>query len=129
LKDGASLLLATAVKDEELESKLPSDFRETIAYKKAKLYLLHVPPDAEISPETEAVILELAFLRISGQDASIPALCEKLANSNDNQTRQSIQKVTQEIEKYIRRFEVPESWSEADISSRLPSSIEVNSFC
>ncbi|KAJ6261338.1 hypothetical protein Dda_4007 [Drechslerella dactyloides] len=129
VKAGGTLLLRSSLKDEDLEAKLSARLRRTLAYKKAKLYLIDVPQDAELSPEKEAILLQLAFMRLSYEGALIHGISEKLASIDQGLDPQAIQDLASSVDSYLRQVEYPESWTEAEVTEPpLPSSFDPNSF-
>ncbi|KAF3178702.1 hypothetical protein TWF225_007734 [Orbilia oligospora] len=129
VKASGTLLLRSPIKDEDLEAKLPAQLKKALAHKKAKFYILDVPQDAGLSPEKENLLLQLAFLRISGEVDKVSAISEKLANIDKGVEPQTIQEVAALIDTYVREVPVPESWLETEVVGEpLPSSFDPNSF-
>ncbi|EPS41460.1 hypothetical protein H072_4624 [Dactylellina haptotyla CBS 200.50] len=130
VKNGGLLLIRSNVKDEDLESKLPAQLRRTLAIKKAKLFLLNVPQEAELPPEKDNLLLQLAFLRHSSEDDRIINISEKLANIGKGVEPQTVQEVAALVDTYVREIEVPQSWQDAEFETDilLPSSFDPNSF-
>ncbi|KAK6538865.1 hypothetical protein TWF694_010424 [Orbilia ellipsospora] len=129
IKGGGALLLRTPLKDEDLEFKLPEHLRKTLAVKKAKLFILNVPQDSGLSPQKENLLLQLAFLRHSGEDDRIINISEKLASIDEDLEPQTVQEVAVLVDTYVREYEVPQTWQDVEIDeSPLPSSFDPNSF-
>lgn len=123
LKAGGKLIVKLAsAKNEDVE-KIPAPVRRDIQVKKVELYVLDLSasPAVEKDASLGAQLLEVAFLKVAGQDASL----EKLNNLNGG-----IREVSADIEAALRLVSVPGSWaeeSEVDFAP-LSSTIQATSF-
>jgi sulfite reductase (NADPH) flavoprotein alpha-component len=124
---GAIILALSGVKDEDVEKKLPYEFRAALVAKNIQLWLL----DASASPlvvanETLAApLLQLALRKVLEQSNI------EVGNSDSlNIAKTQLEELTSEIELALKRFEVPESWTseETDAKSSLKAQIKGNSF-
>ncbi|KAI9764199.1 MAG: hypothetical protein M1835_007614 [Candelina submexicana] len=131
LKTGGTLILKLpGAKDEELEKKLPVHLRRGLYSKNIRLYLLNPQASDTVvgKVELEEHLVRLCFLSLERNDLLACGL-EKLAGiCGDLGTLECLAK---DLDKVLRRVEVPESWAVEDIdmdSSSLPADITVNSF-
>jgi sulfite reductase (NADPH) flavoprotein alpha-component len=129
-KHGTIILRFPGRKDDDIEKKLPIGFRKTIADRSINLIILDtlISPMAEVNPDMEGFLTQLAFLNIACPDLYASGL-GKLAEINGN--IDTLNGLSKDVERGIRRIEIPESWSivdpEVDIPS-LPTNIDINSF-
>ncbi|KAK4695184.1 sulfite reductase (NADPH) flavoprotein alpha-component, partial [Lecanoromycetidae sp. Uapishka_2] len=127
---GKIILKLSGVKDEDVESKLPVEFRKTLSAKAVQLYILN-PPAVDVianDPPLETYLTQIAFLRVA-----LPSLekigLQKLATVNG--TIETIEELAKVLDSALREIEIPESWATAEIENRLPAlpkDIDVNSF-
>ena len=121
LKAGGKLLLKLpSVKDDDIEKKLPVEFRNALATKRINLYILD-PPALDViidDPAQEVYLTELAFLRVA-----LPALektgLQKLASVNG--TIEILEEHAKVLDKSLRLIEIPESWASEEIKGTTPS--------
>ncbi|KAL4782437.1 hypothetical protein BJX76DRAFT_289801 [Aspergillus varians] len=127
LKDNGQLILnVPGVKDDELEKKLPSAFKQAIAQRGIALHLLD--PSAVEDSALESSALQVAFLRVA-----LPALEEsgvkKLASIAGNP--ESLEKAGKDLEKILRQADIPEAWKspeEGATSPKLAKDLNPTSF-
>lgn len=123
LKAGGKLIVKlSGAKDEDVEKKIPAVVRRDIQTKKVELYVLDLSasPAVEKNAVLETQLLELAFLKVTGQDANL----EKLSIING-----SITEVSADLEAALRLLPVPETWAEVESETTpLPSTIQATSF-
>lgn len=123
LKAGGKLIVKLAgAKDEDIEKKIPAPVRRDIQADKVELYVLDVSASPAVAKDStlEAQLLELAFLKVAGQDVSL----EKLNSLNGN-----ITEVSADLEAALRLVAVPETWAEIESeTASLPSTIQATSF-
>ncbi|KAL2827827.1 hypothetical protein BDW59DRAFT_143865 [Aspergillus cavernicola] len=124
--NGKLILNVYGVKEDELEKKLPSAFKQAIAERGISLHLLD--PSAVEESALEPLALQVAFLRVA-----LPSLEEsgvkKLATISGN--AESLETVTKDLEKVLRQAEIPESWKtpeEGAESPQLVKDLTPNSF-
>jgi len=127
---GKILLRLPGVKDEDLESKLPADFRKTLGAKAAQLYILD-PPAVEVvknDPALEKYVVEIAFLR-TALPAQEKTGLQKLASVNGNVS--ILEDLAKVLDNALRLVEIPEAWAAIEIENPLPAlpkDISINSF-
>ena len=128
--EGKIILRLPGVKDEDVEKKLPFEFRRAVSEKKIQLYLLD-PSAIELVAEDQALelfVTETAFLRVALPTLEGFAL-QKLASINGN--AEILEEVAGVLGRALRLVEVPDEWatSTSDAPSpRLLSDIQPNSF-
>ena len=121
LKAGGKIILKLpGVKDEDIEKKLPVEFRKALVAKSVDLYILD-PPAVELvaNDSTQEVYLtELAFLRVA-----LPALektgLQKLASVNG--TIEALEELAKTLDNALRLIETPETWATEELESTPPS--------
>lgn len=131
LKAGGRIVLRLpGVKDDDLEKKLPFDFRTAVSAKKAQLYILN-PLAIEVvseDPALELYVTEMAFLRVALPNLEGFAL-QKLASINGN--AEILKKMADVLDNALRLVEVPDEWATARAETAalvLPSELRPNSF-
>ena len=131
LKAGGKIILKLpGVKDDDLEKKLPVEFRKALVAKSLHLYILD-PPAVELianDPTQELYLTELAFLRVA-----LPALektgLQKLASVNG--TIEALVELAKTLDSALRLIEIPESWATEELESippSLPKDLYASSF-
>ncbi|KAK4937118.1 sulfite reductase [NADPH] flavoprotein component [Elasticomyces elasticus] len=127
---GNIILLLPGVKDEDVEKKLPAAFKKAIAEHGIALYLIDAEKttvEGEIA-DLESLIVQTAFLRIAlGKSEEIGL--QKLANVNSDV--KTLEQVAADLEKTLRKIEVPKEWAELEVEEskvHLPSDVSTNSF-
>ncbi|RAL67118.1 hypothetical protein DID88_007897 [Monilinia fructigena] len=118
------------VKDEDLEKKIPSFVRNEIKSKNVELFVLDpaLSEAFEKEPALETLITEIAFLKIARPEL-LDGGKDKLAAINGSQ--EQLQAAVADIEKVVRKIEIPETWSEIDTEAKtfdLPATIKSSSF-
>ncbi|GAO46883.1 hypothetical protein SAICODRAFT_70597 [Saitoella complicata NRRL Y-17804] len=132
-KEGAKVLLRTSIKDADYEKKLPAGFRRAVAAKKAELYVLNVAElgeKSEASAETDAVALQLAFLKVARPELDLAGAAEKVAALNSEDAKSilpAVSKIVENLAKGLNKVEVPATWAEAEVAQELPTTIRANS--
>ncbi|KAK2754296.1 hypothetical protein FQN54_007176 [Arachnomyces sp. PD_36] len=128
IKDSGKIVVkAPGVKDDELEKKLPVQFRQDLAERGIKLFI--VDPSIAEDNSLESSVLQAAFMRIA-----LPSLegvgVKKLASIVSNP--KTLEDVTKDLDKMLREIEVPESWKtveeEKEELPTLPVDIRPTSF-
>ena len=131
IKDGGKMILRLpGVKDDDVEAKLPIEFRKALATKGAELFILD-PPVIEVvsnDPPLETYLAEIAFLRVA-----LPSLekigLKKLASVNG--TVEVFEELAKTLDSALRQIEIPKTWGSAEMensSKLLFKDINVNSF-
>ena len=121
LKAGGKVILKLpSVKDDDLEKKLPVKFRNALAAKNAKLYILD-PPAIEIVANDlakELYLTELAFLRVALPNLEKTGL-QKLASVNG--TIETFEELAKVLDNALRLIEIPEPWATEELEGTPPS--------
>ena len=127
---GKVVLKLPGIKDDEIEGKLPTDFRKALVSKTAQLYTLDPLKVESVAndPSNETYLVQVAFLRIClpSQDNLGK---QKVASING--TPDLIGDMAKSLDFALRKIEVPEHWSEAEkdnVGLNLPSDVNVSSF-
>ncbi|CZT45911.1 probable sulfite reductase flavoprotein component [Rhynchosporium secalis] len=117
IKTGGSLIVSlTGVKDEDLEKKLSASVRNDIKFRSISLYVLDVTQSPAVEKDAAVAILlaELAFLKVAHLEISR----EKLAAING--TSDLLNEVAADLEKALRKVEIPEAWAEVEVDVEVP---------
>ena len=127
---GKIILKLPGVKDDNVESKLPIEFRKALSAKTLQLFIFD-PPAVEVvanDPAQETYLTQIAFLRVA-----LPGLekvgLQKLAFVNGNM--EVLEDFAKILDNALRLVEVPEDWASAELEgtlAALPKNINVNSF-
>ena len=131
LKAGGKIILKLpGIKDDDLEKKLPIEFRQGLVAKSVKLYIFD-PPAVEVvanDPAQEVYLTELAFLRVA-----LPALektgLQKLASVNG--TIETLEGLAKVLDNALRLIEIPENWATENSEGTppsLPKDLRTSSF-
>lgn len=131
IKDGGKLLLKLpGVKDEDLDKKLTISIRNQIKFKGLELYIvdpaLHTPLEQDSA--IEAAVIEAAFLKLARPEF-LGAEFGKVALLKSNAS--FLKGAAEDLEKVLRKVEIPESWSEVEVDAEvpdLPRNIKASSF-
>lgn len=128
--DGSLLLKLPGAKDEDLEKKIPVGFRQGIASKGVKLFILDPLASEKVSEDSglESLLMQISFLHLNGYEFSANYK-ERIASINGN--TEMTQGLIDDIDKVLRQFDVPESWGtvEPEVEKiSLPTDISINSF-
>ncbi|MCJ1273159.1 hypothetical protein MMC21_000948 [Puttea exsequens] len=127
---GKIMLRLPGVKDEDVESKLPAEFRKALSVKAARLYIFDPQAIGTVAndPQLETYLAQVAFLRVA-----LPSLekvgLQKLASVNGS--IETIEQFAGVLDNALRLIEIPESWATAEADSllvALPKNIHTNSF-
>ncbi len=131
LKSGGKIILKLpGVKDDDLEKKLPVEFRTALAAKNAKLYIFD-PPAVDVianDPAQEVYLTELAFLRVALPTLEKTGL-QKLASVNG--TIETLEELAKVLDNALRLIEIPETWATEETEGTPPSLLKdicANSF-
>jgi sulfite reductase (NADPH) flavoprotein alpha-component len=130
-KGGNLILLLPGVKDEDVEKKLPTAFKKSVAEAGVRLYLINPGSTAlstENNSELESLMLQTAFLRVALGKSEETGL-QKLAAINSD--IKLIEEVASDLEKTLRQIEVPKEWAELEVETAkeaLPTDMLSNSF-
>lgn len=123
LKAGGKLIVKLGgAKDEDVEKKIPAVVRRDIHAKKIELYVLDASASSAVEKDAtlEAQLLELAFLKVSGSNASL---------ENLNAINGCITEVSADLDSALRLVTISETSAEEEAeSASLPSDIQASSF-
>ena len=131
LKAGGNIILKMpGFKVDEVEKKLPADFRKALINKAAELYIIDPAAVESIANDSsiETYLIQMAFLRV-GVSGHENVGKQKLASING--TSEVLEEMAKALDLALRKIEVPEQWAEEkkeDTPFVLPSNINVNSF-
>lgn len=131
VKTGGKLIIKLpGTKDEDLEKKLSVHIRNDIKFRGIQLFILDskLSASVETDAEVEALLTELAFLKVARSDLLETGLV-KLANING--TKDLLAAVTTDLKTALRQVEIPETWAEVDVDATvpdLPRTIKSSSF-
>lgn len=126
VKNGGNIIVnAPGVKDDELEKKLPAGFRQAVSRRGISLSI--VDPSAAGDSSLESVVLQAAFMRVAAPPQDGQTAKRLSAISGNPET---LDNVTKDLDKILRRVEIPEAWSAPEETEvpELPKDISVNSF-
>ena len=127
VKDTGKIIInAPGVKDEDLEKKLPANFKQAVAQRSIPVFIVDSSA-IETSPADE-LVLQAAFVRVA-LPAQEGVATKKLSAITGN--AEALDAVTKDLEKALRQIEVPESWKEPEGVTeieQLPKDITANSF-
>lgn len=121
LKVGGKIILKLpGVKDDDLEKKLPVEFRNALAANSAKLYIFDPPAVETIAndPAQEVYLTELAFLRVALPTLEKTGL-QKLASVNG--TIEILEELAKLLDNALRLIEIPETWANETLEGTPPS--------
>ncbi|KAL8771832.1 MAG: hypothetical protein Q9209_002770 [Squamulea sp. 1 TL-2023] len=131
LKPGGKILLRLpGVKDDEIENRLSSAFQKAVSMQGGELFIFD-PSGIELvsnDPALETYLLQTAFLRVGLPNLEKIGL-DKLASINGSFSM--FNDLATNLEKALRRIEVPEDWKTLEVDSanvRLPRDLKMNSF-
>ncbi|CAG8566130.1 5508_t:CDS:2 [Cetraspora pellucida] len=137
-KDGTIVLLNTSWTADDLETKLPNDFRYEAFKRKIKLYIIDsnkIVQNLGLNiDEHISLILQLAFLRLITKEYKIKchledALSELYEGNNDKEVSLILHSAVQETDKALTFVEPPPAWQILEKSDCvLPSAVDNNSF-
>ena len=127
---GKIIVKISGAKDDELERKLPAQFRKAISAKHAQLYILDMLAIESVANDCslETYLTQLAFLRVGLSNLERIGI-QKLASING--TIETLENLAQDLDKGLRQIEVPEAWGSEELGKDvqpLPLGINVNSF-
>ena len=131
LKEGGKIIMRLpGIKDDDLEKKLPVEFRNALSHKGVQLFVLNPHSIERVfnDPSLESYLIQLAFLRIA-----VPSLegvgIQKLATINGD--LDILEVLAKDLDTALRQIEIPESWAEIDSEAQplsLPKDIKISSF-
>lgn len=131
LRTGGKIVLKlSGVKDDDLEKRLPEEFRTALSARNAELFIFD-PEAVELVSNDPALgnyLLQLAFLR-SGLPNLEKIGLEKLASINASSDM--LNELANHLENALRKIEVPQNWNVLQPASEarsLPSDIQINDF-
>ncbi|KAH6679806.1 putative sulfite reductase [Halenospora varia] len=129
-KGGKLIVKLPGVKDEDLEKKISVAVRNDIKFREIQLFILDptLSPAVEKDSATETLLSELAFLQVA-RPQLLGAELDKLAAINGS--AELFSEVSADLEKALRAFEIPESWSEVEADAEvveLARTIKSSSF-
>lgn len=120
LKAGGKIMLRLpGVTDDDLEKRLPCEFRKALIVKKAQLYILNPSAIELVSEDSslELYVTEMAFLRVALPSLEGFAL-QKLASINGN--TEILKKMADVLDSALRLVEIPEEWATAEMETDVP---------
>ena len=113
IQDGGNLILKLSnVPDEEVEQKIPTTCRKTLAERGIRLFLVDLSATALQQKECrENTTMEVAFLRVAlrGQESIGLSKLASLGEGSD-----AVQAASQDLENTLREIEVPKAWAEIE---------------
>ncbi|KAI9712464.1 MAG: hypothetical protein M1812_006879 [Candelaria pacifica] len=131
IKTGGTLILRLpGTKDADLEKKLPGHLRKRLSTKNIQLYVLDPQASDAVAEngELEACLVQLGFLHLARNGLFASGFEKWLGIGGDIGTLECLAK---DLDKALRRADVPETWATAEAEAELPSlprDITVNSF-
>lgn len=131
IKAGGKLIIRLAgVKDDDLEKKLSVVVRRDLHAKSVELFILDSAQSAAVEKDasTVSLLLETAFLSVARPDLFSSSLSKLTALNGDDETFKA---VSEDLEKALRRVEVPAAWAEIEADAELPDlprDIQTTSF-
>ncbi|KAI4211554.1 MAG: hypothetical protein LQ351_005731 [Letrouitia transgressa] len=131
VKSGGKVILRLpGIKDEELEKKLPDQFRDRLSSNDVELFVLDPFAIAQVAEDEtlETYIVQLVIHRI-GLPSSERQFLTKLASINGS--FDLFQDLAGKLEEAWRKVEVPKEWATNDLEKstpRLPLDLRPNSF-
>lgn len=130
---GGKVLVKTSIKTEDLEKKLPAQFRRSLFSRREDIEVYTVNPK-EIDQTgnddvAEDIVIEIAFLKLVGWNDDIRKITKGTSrNGTDFATvLQYISTVKEAIDIALRKLEIPTSWSELE-NTCLPSIPRASSY-
>ena len=116
---GKVIIRLPGVKDNDIEKKLPFEFRKGLSAKKALLYILDPSAIEGVSddPALELYVTQVAFLRVALPNLESFAL-RKLASISGNV--EILEKMAETLDSALRLIEVPEEWAVATTDTASP---------
>ncbi|KAF0458644.1 sulfite reductase subunit alpha [Gigaspora margarita] len=137
-KEGAIVLLNTNWTTDDLETKLPNDFRYEAFKRKIKLYIIDankIVHDLGMNVDDHiSLILQIAFLKLTINEVKIncsleDTLLELYDGNNEKELSLIIHSAVQETDKALTFVEPPPAWQILEKSEHtLPSFVNSNSF-
>lgn len=127
---GKIIVKLSGAKDDELEHKLPLQFRKALYAKHAQLYILDMLVIESVAKDCslETYLVQIALYHVGLLNLERIDI-QKLASING--TTETLEKLAQDLDKGLRQIEVPEAWGleelEKDVQP-LPRDIHANSF-
>jgi sulfite reductase (NADPH) flavoprotein alpha-component len=123
---GAVVISLPGVKNEDVEKKLPANFRAELVTKKLRLYILDYAPPKPADRFT-TTLLQLSLRAVIG-DIGVPI--DGMTNVESYGGRELVDKATLEREQALRSFDVPEEWvaEETDEKVATRTRLTANSF-
>lgn len=126
---GKVILILPGVKDEDVEKKLPVQFKKSVVELGVSLYLINPAGTALTvdNHEIESLRLQAAFIRVALRNSEEVGL-QKVAKVNGYF---SLDSIVSDLEKTLREIEVPKEWAELELDSQvqpLPVDVSANSF-
>ncbi|CAG8219345.1 unnamed protein product [Penicillium salamii] len=122
---GKIIVSAPGVKDEDLEKKLPANFKQAVAQRNIPVFIVD---SLAIENSADDLVLQAAFVRVAlpAQEGVATKKLSAITGNGD-----ALEAVTKDLEKALRQIEVPESWKEPEGVTeieQLPKDITTNSF-
>ena len=130
IKSGGKLIVKLPGTDDEgVATKLSVAVRNEIRFKSLEIYILDPTLSTAVEKDSaaETILLELAFLQVARPENLKSS--QSLASINGN--AKVFTEASSDLEKALRKFEVPESWAEVDVDAQvldLPRTIKSSSF-
>ena len=128
--DGKVVLKLPGVKDDDLENRLPAEFRKAIQAKAAQLYIYDPLAVESVAndPVLETYLTQVAFLRVCLPQLEKAGL-QKLASVNG--TFEVLEDLAKVLDGALRLIEIPNDWKTLEVTnatSSLPKDVRVSSF-
>ena len=121
IRPGGKLIInLSAVKDDDVENRLPMGLRRALSTKNIKLFILDPSAIESVAedPASETYLVQSAFLRVALPTLEKTGL-QKLSMVNGS--IEILEHMAQDLDKALRIIEVPESWSGLEIDEGIPS--------
>ncbi|KAL8652751.1 MAG: hypothetical protein Q9210_002503 [Variospora velana] len=131
LKPGGKMLIKlSAVKADEIDTKLPEIFRKNLSGKSGELFIFDPSSIAMVADDLklEAYLLQTAFLRVGLSNMEKTGI-GKLASINASPDL--LAQLAAHLESTLRKIEVPEDWKTIEIAAMratLPVDIKTSDF-
>ena len=131
LRNGGKVIIKLpGAKDDELECRLPVQFRKALGTRHAQLYILDTLAIERVADDCslEIYLTQLAFLRVGLSNLERVGI-QKLASINGS--TKTLENLAQDLGKALRQTAFPEAWGSEELEKdvqALPLDISINSF-
>lgn len=123
LKQGGTLLVKGAIKEEELEKKIGAQVLKDLVRKHAKFYILDPTNETELV-DYESGLLELAFFKIANAGYTQESAAKKLASLSSP----DVLKIVEKIPTALREVPVLKEWAAEPVvaeGEEAPAPVEI----